>query len=298
TVRIFTNLVGTSDASLRWFGFLVGVALLVIAWFNARTSHRDVPLILPALIGLNVSFLIDGTWIRGYGLGWLFIALAVGLTWHFLAQPNVPRLIAMFLAYIAGMQSLVFDAALFPALLAAAFVVCVLRQQWKWALMLCLVGVFCAISYLPEFLTYREIKSWTVLLQYPISAGLVWHEFQIACGQPVPVMAGVWLLFVTMSILGAALFTRRSWVSHPGLLLFGLLTVLIAVTTYYTFLGISHTAPQTRYHLAILILLAAVAELIVATLCRFQSWIRLARLLLVIALAISSPFFLWPKITE
>ena len=35
-----------------------------------------------------------------------------------------------------------------------------------------------------------------------------------------------------------------------------------------------------------------------ATLCRFQSWIRLARLLLVIALAISSPFFLWSKITQ
>ena len=298
TIRIFTNLFGTSDASLRGFGFLVGAALLVIAWLNARTSHCDVPLILPALIGLNVTSLIDGTRIRGYGLGGLFIALAVGLTWQFVAKPSAPRLIAMFVAYIAGMQSLVFDAALFPALLAASFAVCLLRREWKWAVSLCVVGAVCALSYFPEFLTYREIKSWTVLLRYPISPGLLWREFQLACGQPVPVMAGVWLLLAAVSILGAVLFNRRSWSSEPGLLLFGLLTILIAVTTYYMFLGISHTAPQTRYHLAILILLASVAELIVATLCRFQPWLRPARLLFVIALAISLPFFLWPKITQ
>jgi len=43
TVRIFTNLFGTSDASLRCFGFLVGVALLAVAWFNARSSCAPPP---------------------------------------------------------------------------------------------------------------------------------------------------------------------------------------------------------------------------------------------------------------
>ena len=43
TVRIFTNLFGTSDASLRCFGFLVGVALLAVAWFNARSSCAPRP---------------------------------------------------------------------------------------------------------------------------------------------------------------------------------------------------------------------------------------------------------------
>jgi hypothetical protein len=297
TIRLFTNLFGTSDASLRCFGFLIGAAFLGLAWFNARRSHGDVPLILPALVGLNVTFLTDGTWIRGYGLGGIFIVLAVGLTWQFMVKPSIARLIAMFLAFIAGMQSLVFDAALFPALLAAAFAVCTLRRQLKWALLLCAVGVLCAISYLPQFQTYNEIKAWTVLLRYPTSPGSIWHEFQIACGQPVPLMAGVWVTIILMSILGAGWFSRLTWKSDPGLLPFGLLAILIAAVMYLAFLAISHTAPQTRYHLALLFLMAAIAELIIGMLCRFE-WVRIVRLAVVVALAFTLPFFVWPRIVE
>jgi hypothetical protein len=298
TIRLFTNLFGTSDATLRAFGLLIGVAFLIVAWFIARRNSGDVPLILPALAGLNLTFLTDGTWIRGYGLGGVFVILAVGLTWLFVAKPSAPRLIAMLLAYLGGMQSLVFDAALFPALLGSAFLVCLARRQWKWAGWLCVVGALCAISYLPQFRTYSEIKTWTVLLRYPITPGLIWREFVLACGEPSPFVAIVWLFVVSMSILGAALFARRTGQSAPGLLLFGVLAIVIAVTTYYTFLGISHTAPQTRYHLALLFLLAAAAELIIGVLGRFQSWIRVARLGLVILLALVLPVFAWPKITE
>jgi hypothetical protein len=296
TVRLFTNLLGAGAASLRALGFIIATAALIAGWFNSRINNHDVPLLLPALLGLNVTFLIDGTWIRGYGLGGLFIVLAVAVTWLFVAKPRISRLIAMLIVYLAGMQSLVFDAALFPALLAGAFFVCIFRREWKWALGLCLVGLVCAISYLPEFLTYREIKAWTVLLRYPISPGLLWHEFEVACGQPVPLIAGTWLLVVAVSIVGALFCWRRS--SSRDLLLFGLLAILIAVTTYYAFLGISHTAPQTRYHLAILFFLAAIAELTIAALCQLHRWLRIARLIFAVVLAISLPFLAWPKITE
>ncbi|HJX97431.1 MAG TPA: hypothetical protein VJ281_01015 [Chthoniobacterales bacterium] len=298
TIRLFTNLFGTSNAALRAFAFLVGVAFLGVAWFNARKNSGDVPLILPALAGLNLTFLTDGTWIRGYGLGGVFVVLAVGLTWLFVAQPSMPRLIAMFFGYIAGMQSLVFDAALFPALLGSAFVVCVFRRQWKWAGWLCVMGALCARSYLPQFQTYREIKTWTVLLRYPITPSLIWTEFLKACGEPVPFVAIAWLLVVAMSILGAALVMRRSAQLCPGLLFFGLLAIIAAVTTYYTFLGISHTAPQTRYHLALLFLLAALAELVLSMIGQLQSRVRVVRLCLAILLAAALPFFVWPKITE
>ena len=298
TIRIFTNLFGTSDASLRCFGFLVGLALLAVAWFNARKANGDVPLILPALLGLNITFLTVGTGIRGYGLGGVFVALAFGLTAMFVARPTALRLIAMFVSYLASMQCLYFDAALVPALLLAAFAICVFRRQFKWALMLCIVAAVCAISYLPQFQTYREIKSWTILLRYSTSPGSIWHEFQIACGEPVPLMADVWLTIACMSILGAvAVLSRRTWRSDTGPVLFGLLTIAIAATTYFTFLGITHTAPQTRYHLAFLCLLAAVAELIIATLCRFQ-FVRIARLILVVALGFALPVILWPRITQ
>jgi hypothetical protein len=76
-----------------------------------------------------------------------------------------------------------------------------------------------------------------------------------------------------------------------------LLTIVIATFTYFTFLAITHTAPKTRYHLAFLCLLAAVLEVIVAALCRFQL-VRIVRLVLVVALAVILPLILWPRITQ
>jgi hypothetical protein len=298
TIRVFTNLFGTSDATLRAFGFLIGVALLIVAWFNARVNRRELPLILPALFGLNLTFLTDGTWIRGYGLGSVLLILAFGLTALFLARPSFARLLAAFVSYIACMQSLYFTAALVPAILLAAFAVCLFRRQFKWAFALCVVAAICAISYVPQFQTYREIEAWTILLRYPTTPQLIWHEFLLACGEPIPIIAIVWLTIAAMSILGAlALLVRRREHADLGSLPFALLTIAIATITYFAFLAVTHTAPQTRYHIAFLCLLAAVLELIVAGLCRFQ-FVRIARLILAVSLAIIFPCILWPRITE
>src|SRR5436305_11720912 len=35
-IRTYVGVFGASDASLRWFGFAIGVALLAAAWFNSR----------------------------------------------------------------------------------------------------------------------------------------------------------------------------------------------------------------------------------------------------------------------
>jgi hypothetical protein len=299
TIRLFTNLFGTSDATLRAFGFLIGVAFIIVAWFNARTNRGEVPLLLPALAGLNLTFLTDGTWIRGYGLGSVLLILAFALTAMFVARPSVVRLIAAFIAYIVCMQSLYFTAALVPALLLAAFAIFLFRRQFKWALGVCVVAAICAVSYIPQLLTYREIKDWTILLRYPITPQLIWKEFLIACGNPVPFVGIVWLALASMSILGAAIIlVRRTDRAQFGTApLFALLTIAIATTTYYTFLGITHTAPQTRYHIAYLCLLAAALELIVTALCLYP-FVRIARLLVVVALGIFLPITAWSRITQ
>jgi hypothetical protein len=298
TIRLFTNLFGTSDAALRAFGFLIGGAFLVVSWFVARRDRGGVPLILPALFGLNLTFLTDGTWIRGYGLGSVLLILAFGLTARFVARPTLWRLVAAFISYIACMQSLYFTAALIPALLLAAFAICLFRRQFKWALALCAVAAICAISYVPQLLTFREIKDWTVLLRYPITLQLIWNEFLTACGDPVPFLGIVWLAIALMSIFGAVLLLlRRTEREQLGALPFALLTIAIATVTYYTFLGITHTAPQTRYHIAYLCLLAAVLELIIQPLSRFTP-VRIARLLVVIALGLLLPITVWPRITQ
>lgn len=301
TIRIFTNLFGTSDASLRCFGFLVGLALLAVAWFNARKANGDVPLILPALLGLNITFLTVGTGIRGYGLGGVFVALAFGLTAMFVARPTALRLIAMFVSYLASMQCLYFDAALVPALLLAAFAICVFRRQFKWALALCLVAATCALSYIPKFLTYFEIRDWAIALQRPTALIELWQEFKLACGDPVSVALFMWLAILSLSILGAAWVSLKKWrsgsVAESNLLVFGALTIVIAAPLYFVFLWTLHNLPETRYYVALLCLLAAAAELVIGMLSRFV-WVRYGRLLVVIGLAASLPIFAWPEILK
>ncbi len=301
TIRIFTNLFGTSDASLRCFGFLVGLALLAVGWFNARRANGDVPLILPALLGLNITFLTVGTGIRGYGLGGVFVALAFGLTAMFVARPNALRLIAMFVSYLASMQCLYFDAALVPALLLAAFAICVFRRQFKWALALCLVAAICALSYIPKFLTYFEIREWAIALQRPTALIELGQAFKLACGDPVSVALFIWLAILLFSILGAAWVSLKKWhvdsVAESNLLVFGALTIVIVGPIYFVFLWTLHNLPETRYYVALLCLLAAAAELVIGMLSRFV-WVRYGRLLVVIGLAASLPIFAWPEILK
>jgi hypothetical protein len=301
TIRVFTNLFGTSDASMRWFSFLVGAALVAVAWFNARTNQRDVPLILPALAGLNLTFLVDGTWIRGYGLGSVLLVFALGLTALFVARPTIIRLVAMFLCDIACMQCLYFDAALVPALLLAAFAICVFRRQFEWALALCGVAAICALSYIPKFFTYFEIRDWAGVLQCPIAPIELWREFRLACGEPASVALFMWLAILSFSILGAAWVFLKKWrgddVAESNLLVFGALTILIAGPIYFIFLWTLHNLPETRYYLALLCLFAAAADLVVGRLSRFV-WVRCGRLFVVIGLAASLPIFAWPKILE
>lgn len=299
TVRVFTSICGTSDGSLRCFGFLVGLGLLVVGWLNART-RADVPLILPALVGLNVTFLTVGTWIRGYGLGSVLVTLSFGLTVLFVAEPTRFRLVAMFASYIASMQSLYFPAALIPAFLLAAFAVCLLRGQSKWALALCVVAAGCAISYVPKFMTYFEIRGWVVALQRATKFGELWREFILACGEPFRIVPWLWLTVVAGAILGGiwilAAKSRRDSVS-ASVFLFAIIAIFLALPMYFGFLWRLHNIPETRYYLALLCVIAAAAELIIGLLSEFI-WVRIARLVLVIGLAAVLPIFAWPRITE
>jgi hypothetical protein len=299
TVRLFTTLFGTSDAVLRCFGFLVCASVLIIAWFNAR-GYADVPLILPAVVGLNVTFLTVGTWARGYGLGSALVTLGFGLTTMFVAKPTALRLIAMFVCYTASMQSLYFPAALIPAFLLAAFAVFLFRRQFKWALTLCAVAAVCALSYVPKFLTYLEIHDWVVALQRKTTPGELWRQFMMACGEPRQVAPWIWLAIITMSIFGAAWIvaakSRRDSIS-ANVFAFAALTIVLTAPMYFVFLWTLHNIPETRYYLSLLCVLAAAIELIVGLLAQF-AWIRIARLALVICLAAALPIFAWPKVTE
>jgi hypothetical protein len=44
-LRLYTGLFGENDVSLRCFGLLVGLAVLIVAWLNSRISGRAGPIV-------------------------------------------------------------------------------------------------------------------------------------------------------------------------------------------------------------------------------------------------------------
>src|SRR3989440_8566751 len=106
-VRSYIALFGATDASLRWFGFVIGVAMVAVAWFNSRAIKDRGPLLLLTLFGLNATFLMWGTSLRGYGLGCVLLLLTLGFTVKALSEPTITNAIAATLAAIASVQIMI-----------------------------------------------------------------------------------------------------------------------------------------------------------------------------------------------
>ena len=54
-IRTYVALFGASDAGLRWFGFVIGVAMVAVAWFNSRAINDRGPLLFLTFFGLNAT---------------------------------------------------------------------------------------------------------------------------------------------------------------------------------------------------------------------------------------------------
>ena len=80
-VRTYTAVFGASDASLRMFGFVIGVLLLAASWFTSRALGNRAPFLFLILFGLNATFLIfplgvsGNDSVRKYLAGTLYFAM-------------------------------------------------------------------------------------------------------------------------------------------------------------------------------------------------------------------------------
>jgi hypothetical protein len=115
-------------------------------------------------------------------------------------------------------------------------------------------------------------------------------------------MSILWLGLIFFAVLAAVWRLGIVWRRKPSpeteLLLFGLLTILIAIPACFGFLRVViNKPPQPRYYVAFLCLLAAAIDLIIAHLARF-SWIRWARVGFVVVAVIVLPIAAWSKIIE
>ncbi len=300
-VRRYAVVFGSSDTALRIFGFCVGCLLISAFWFNSRFIGRSVPLLSLALLGLNTTFLVWGTTLRGYGLGSVLIVLAFGLTVKTTIEPTAARVAATTLACLAAVQCLLHNVVLIGALTLSAAAVCLARHNLKQVIVFLGILAVCMISFVPYIRPYSSGSAWSVVVEFPVTLGSLWKHFNLALGDPTPTLAWLWhISFVTLiavSIWRLYLLRSKKPASEWDLILFGSLVSVSAVIGYYEFLQLLNYLARSWYYLALLSLLAVALDFLGTTLASL-TWVRIGRLLFAFIALIVLPINAWPRVIE
>jgi len=294
-IRSYVAVFGESDASLRWFGFVVSVALLGAAWFNSRTLGDRGPLLFVILFGLNPTFLIWGTSLRGYGLGCVFLLLTIGLTAKAIREPTRINAIAATVTAIGSIQFMSNAVPLISAIAATAILVFAIQRELRKAGVVCLCGVLCALSFVPYLPSYLG-ADWNIVLKYPTDFASLWDKLRLALAEHGMALAIVWYVGLPLIIIVAI---ARWWIlrrdrSSPEaqLLLFLILVSAFSILAYYAFLKILSYATRPWYYLPLLCAVAGAIDLASGLLSRAH-WFRIARILFAFAALAFLPFELW-----
>lgn len=300
TIRGYVALFGASDTALRWFGFIVGGALLTVSWLNARRIGDSGPLLFLALFGLNAAFLTWGTSLRGYGLGCVLLLLSLGLAAKAIQQPNRSNAIIATIAAIAPVQYMLNAVPLIGAIAASAVVVFVVRRQFRKAGVVCICGALCAISFVPYLKSYLA-ADWNVVMKFPTNFFSLWEKFRLALEERSPSAALFWYIAVPLVIFTAIWLL---WISRhlkttadSDSLLFLVVAVVLSAVAYYAFLRILSYATRPWYYLPLLCAVAGAIDLI-GGFARRLTWLRIARLVLAVAAVLLLPFTLWNTVRE
>jgi hypothetical protein len=294
-LRGYTTLFGASDGNLRWFGFAIGSALMAAAWFNSRALGDRRPLMFLSLFCLNATFLLWGTSVRGYGIGCVFLILAIGSTAKVIRQPTIGNAIAATIAAIGSVQFMINALPLIAATVISAVLTFSAERQFRRAAIVCACGAICALSFLPYAHSYLG-ADWNIVLKYPTDFSSLWEKCWLALQDHSTFEKILWSVAVPFIIVVTIwrwwILRRQESSPEAQLLLFFIALSVFSILGYYAFLKILSYATRPWYYLPLLCAVAAAIDLASEILSRVP-WFRIARIL-VAALALSLlPFQLW-----
>lgn len=293
-VRGYAAIFGASDASLRWFGFAVGVALIAAAWLNSRTVSGRGPVLFLPLFCLNATFLLWGTSLRGYGLGCVFLVLTIGLTAKAIRNPTFANAMAATIASIGSVQFMINAVPLIAAIAGSAILALAIEKQFRRAAIACGCGAVCALSFVPYVHSYLN-TDWNIVLKYPTDFASLWEKFQPALQEHSVAAAMLWYVAVPLIIIAALwqwAVLRRQQSAEAIVLLFSIAANIFSIAAYYAFLKILSYATRPWYYLPLLCAVAGAIDLTSGLLSRIQ-WFRIGRIFVATVALVFLPFQVW-----
>ena len=319
-LRVYSAVTGNADFAWRIFGFVVGVGIVGVLWWNMWKIRRGVPLLSLALLGFNAAFLQWADSIRGYGLGILLILLTAGLIWHLLEDTTPRKFLAATCAAVASVQCLLHNAILLLAICAGAMAVAFARrvaggkskQTVRKAppivsdrffaeplLVILSVGIIAALSLVLEIGPLSSAREWDVVIRLPVGFEHLCKRISETLSASVSWYTWVWVI-LTFTIFVACL-AGQFWQSSPrferdqrAVLLFAGTGLLVVIVVYFAFLLMLSYWTEPWYYLALMALVALLVDLASDALPR-DLWLRYARLGLALVLALVALVPTWRK---
>ena len=256
-VRVWTAVLGGSDASLRFFGLVAGLSLLALFWWTARRVAGTVPLLALALVAVNPSVLLFGDSLRGYGLGMVAIVAAFGAFSRLAAKPDGRAIAAAAVTALLSVQLLFFNAALLLALGLAAIGVGIVRRRPRVVQAVVAIGAAAALSLLLWIKPVLATRSWSGLLQVPLGPREIFGEMARTASAPVETLRWVWLLLAVLALIPLRAAEDVVEDGHDARL-FALLSLPGVLLAQWAFMEALGYAPRPWYYLSVLAV-AAVA---------------------------------------
>jgi hypothetical protein len=163
------------------------------------------------------------------------------------------------------------------------------------------IVLLCAASMLPYAGAYVRGTQCNMLQKGPLTVSLIWNQLLLAFGDSWQLMTWIWPILFVASIIGVLcrlyLIRKKKPIPEWDLLLFGLTVSIASIIGYYVFLKALSYGTRPWYYLALLSVLAAALDLMIAVFCSVK-WIRVARLTFSSAALILLPLADWPALVE
>lgn len=276
-VRSWVSLgLGSSDASLRSLGLLIGVMSVPALVLMMRGIGVRWAVWTMTLWAINPLVIRGGDGLRGYGLGSIAALLAMVTLIRLLDKPSFPRWLAAVGGSVAAVQTLYPNSLVILTIGLIGMTTMLWERRWKHAAIALSPGFVAGLTLLPYVPILRHIAEMSRLLVSTPEFGIRWFFRQVdgVTGFAGPWSSGLWAAAILVAIVIGMwnLASRRNaretdspQVRHDALpRKFAVLMLIVGLPLYVTLMLKQSYIGNSWHLLPMLLLIAASIEVCVS----------------------------------
>jgi hypothetical protein len=259
---------GATDFGLRIFGLLGGLALFVAVGFAVLRLGRRPPLASMALLAVNPEIVGWGASVRAWGLGAALTIVSLVFVHEATARPSRQRIALAVLFAVLCVQCVFQNPVLLAALVGGAMAAALAAGRSKRALVPFAIGFAAALSLLPYLPLLLRVGEWRSLAHVPLTLEDLAGRAVAVFAASGPLVLACWGMFFGIAFASGAFRLRdraAAGSERSGLLLQTLVAMALSSVGLILFLQRVGHPTESWYYLGWIALLAACAEVAIAS---------------------------------